>query len=427
MTYIEYYVNDAIENICACLAQIPDRVILIGDNNKRLERKKALYKKIFEARGHAIDFDCISVNKYNLSDIITKLTALIEKYDDCEFGLTGGEELYFVALGILYERYPQKNIQMHRFNIRNGTIYDCDNDGQVISVADNTSISLTVQENIEIYGGSISANPIISTPIHYWMWSDDLSDDICAMWDICRADPREWNIQIGIIATALEIYNAQSNNAESLSLCIPLSLLSEQMDAIHIQELQNLSILRKLRNKGLLTSFSINRSELELSFKNTQIKYCLSKAGQVLELMVYLSAMTAHENDGTCTYDDVMNGIEIDWDDRVHGDMNNTDTINEIDVMMMHSMVPIFVSCKNGRIDIDELYKLNTVARKFGGKYAKMVLIASSLDIESPYGRTLKQRARDMGIVVVHDMQKYDRNRMKEEIRTIYKRDINEI
>ena len=422
MTYIEYYVNDAIENICACLAQIPDRVILIGDNNKRLERKKALYKKIFESRGHTIDFDCISVNKYNLSDIITKLTALIEKYDDCEFGLTGGEELYFVALGILFERYPQKKLQMHRFNIRNGTIYDCDNDGQVISVADRSSVALTVEENIEIYGGSISSDPGISTPVNNWNWDDELADDICTMWDICRADPREWNIQVGLIAAGVELQREPSTHSESLSLSIPLSRLSELLDAIHIQALQDMKILRKLRGKGLLTAFSISKSELNLTFKNSQIKYCLSKAGQVLELMVYLSAITAQENDETYTYFDVMNGVQIDWDNLDHGEQGNTDTVNEIDVLMMHSMVPIFVSCKNGRIEIDELYKLNTVARKFGGQYAKMILIASSLDIESTYGQTLKQRADDMGIVVIHNMQTFDYDAMKAEIRTIHKR-----
>ena len=423
MTYIEFYVNDAIENICACLAQIPDRVILIGDNNKRLERKKALYKKLFEARGHIIDYDCVSVNKYNLYDIIAKLAALIEKYDDCEFGLTGGEELYFVALGILFERYPQKKLQMHRFNIRNGTIYDCDNDGQVISVSNGTTVALTVEENIEIYGGSISANSGISTPVHRWTWDDELSDDICTMWDICRANPREWNIQIGIIAAALEIHDTQSNNSDSLSLSISLPLSSEQMDAVHIQALQDMKLLRKLRSKGLLTAFSISQSELNLTFKNSQIKYCLSKAGQVLELMVYFSAMTAREKDGTFTYYDVMNGVQIDWDRLEHGEMNNTDTVNEIDVLMMHGMVPIFVSCKNGRIEIDELYKLNTVARKFGGQYAKMILIASSLDTESPYGHTLKQRAHDMGIVLIHNMQEFDCSAMKAEIRTIYKRE----
>ena len=96
-------------------------------------------------------------------------------------------------------------------------------------------------------------------------------------------------------------------------------------------------------------------------------------------MKVFLAALEAQENDGTKTYNDVMNGVYIDWDGDISTDQNGYDTENEIDVIMMHGMVPVFVSCKNGYVDKDELYKLNAVATRFGGKYAKKVLVATSL------------------------------------------------
>ena len=44
---------------------------------------------------------------------------------------------------------------------------------------------------------------------------------------------------------------------------------------------------------------------------------------------------------------------------------------NEVDLILLHSTVPVFVSCKNRFVSSDELYKLDSVSRRFGGKYAK--------------------------------------------------------
>ena len=35
LTYIEFFDHSAVENICACLAQAPARVILLGDDRVR--------------------------------------------------------------------------------------------------------------------------------------------------------------------------------------------------------------------------------------------------------------------------------------------------------------------------------------------------------------------------------------------------------
>ena len=68
-----------------------------------------------------------------------------------------------------------------------------------------------------------------------------------------------------------------------------------------------------------------------------------------------------------------------DWDGRDLEHPGNVQTTNELDVILTVGMVPVFISCKNGGIDSDELYKLETVSEEFGGKYAKKVLVATDL------------------------------------------------
>ena len=53
----------------------------------------------------------------------------------------------------------------------------------------------------------------------------------------------------------------------------------------------------------------------------------------------------------------------------------------------------------------EELYKLNTVADHFGGKYAKKVLVSTSLSTLGESGEYIRQRAADMGIKCIEDVQ----------------------
>ena len=74
------------------------------------------------------------------------------------------------------------------------------------------------------------------------------------------------------------------------------------------------------------------------------------------------------------------------------------DTANEVDVVLMRGIVPVFISCKNGEIKDDELYKFDAVATRFGGTYAKKVLIATYLNKKPASMKDFRQRAKDMKI-----------------------------
>ena len=98
-----------------------------------------------------------------------------------------------------------------------------------------------------------------------------------------------------------------------------------------------------------------------------------------------------------------MTGVFIDWDGVMHEeDDPQVDTQNEIDVILTRGLVPLFISCKNGHIDDDELFKLHTVARRFGSRYARVMLIATELDQKGPKAdEAFEKRAKDMGIYLV--------------------------
>ena len=123
-----------------------------------------------------------------------------------------------------------------------------------------------------------------------------------------------------------------------------------------------------------------------------------------MEIMVLLQARDC-KMDGKPFFHDCRMSVSIDWDGVVHQPVQQiSDTCNEIDVIATRGQVSLFISCKNGEIGEEELYKLNTVAGRFGGKYARKMLVATDLERKSPASvRAFLQRAKDMNIHVVQD------------------------
>ena len=417
MTFIEFFEKDAIENICSSLAKAPERVFLIGDKQKLMQKHAERYKAILQARGVEVEFICRAVNKNKIQTIIDALSAIVEEYDDCVFDLTGGEDLYLVATGIVFEKYKDRNIQMHRFNIRNNTIVDGDQDGQTILTEQGPELS--VEENIRIFGGDIIYDDCQEDKTCRWDMNADFREDINSMWEICCKDTRLWNTQICVLETAEKL----TGRTDDLKIKIPTDYLINTVERNGGSYVNNRRIMNGLYHAGLLTAYSVDDDMFSIAFKNEQVKYCLTVAGQVLEMRVFLAALEAQESDGSKTYNDAMNGVCIDWDGNISHDQSGYDTENEIDVIMMHGMVPVFVSCKNGCVDKEELYKLNAVATRFGGKYVKKVLIATSLD-GSDYSNYLRQRAKDMGIRLVEG---YSHNGVYKDFTDMDKDDINRV
>lgn len=413
MTYIEFFDKDACENICSCVINPPECVILIGNNKKLLEKHTERYSELFQSKGYDIEFQFRSVNKNQIQTILSILSEIVEEYNDCVFDLTGGDELYLTSVGILFERNRDKNIQMHRVNLQNGVITDCDCDGNTIE--SNTAMQFSIDEYIRLYGGKIvyESNKIEGT--YSWNLDYEFLDDFFVMWSICKSDVRLWNAQISVFGDIWELFSEDEN---SLSVNSPIDILEKRIKNRGGLYIRVRGVINRLKKYGLMT-FDEYDGMLRLSFKNNQVMRCLTKAGQILELFVYISALKATEKDGSKSYDDVLTGVQIDWDGKIHTSKNECDTQNEIDVMMMHGMIPIFVSCKNGAVDMDELYKLNTVAERFGGNYSKKVLVATTLDnsLQSEY---IRMRAKDMNIRLVENIQNMNESEINKTLRLLW-------
>lgn len=402
MTLVEFFDDVPIDNMVSCLAIKPEKIIFVGEN-KIMKKREPAYLRLMEKYSMQVVLEYKAINKNSIEQIVESLTEIVESEEECTFDLTGGADLVLVAMGIVYERYRQEGkIQMHRFNIRTGTIYDCDSDG-ILPLFD--PLKLAVKDNIMLYGGDIVSFDG-NKGTYDWNFDGDFELDIRVMWDICKKNPGLWNAQIG---TFSYISKFCSTDIFQLKMSASKSYIENIMSINEKKYVWISDLIMAFQRYGLIQNVSDNGDFITFEFKNEQVKLCLTKEGTLLELMVLILAKSVKDRDGAPKYNDAVNGVYIDWDSNIH-DVTDEEknTENEIDIVLMKGLVPIFISCKNGYVDESELYKLNTVAEKFGGPYAQKVLVATYFGKKSTEShKYFVQRAKDMKIQLienVHDM-----------------------
>ncbi len=386
MTIIEFFDKNSIENIAGALLCRPERVVFVGDKRTMIEKSMQVYSRILGEKGISSELIYKAVNKNVLRETVSALEGLLNTYGDCVFDVSGGEELYLVALGILMERYGNR-VQCHRFNFTSGKISDIDADG---TVAKTEGSEISVEDNINIYGGvitgSLDANEYLD---------GEFADDLENMWRICRNNAREWNAHTASMGAFLERLGLSG----SLFVSFDRGLAEQVLEGTRIKFAFVNRIMLDLQKYGLIIAFS-SGNRVSFAFKNHRVRKCLTVAGQVLELIVTSRLRGLKNKKGKYLYNDIKTGVGIDWDGCDEND--EVRTLNEIDVIAMQGLTPIFISCKNGDFDMEELYKLNTVSERFGGKYAKKVLITTELEKLSNKEH-LKARIEDMGIICIEN------------------------
>jgi len=407
MTIVEFYDSDPIENAVSLLLEGAKKIIYIGYSNKQLERVIEDYSEIALKKGISVQFEHESIDRNDLSGITTLLEKIVEAEGNCVFDLSGGDDLYLVAAGIVYERNKDK-VQLHRFNVRNGELKDCDADGNVLRTKFE---ELSLNEIIKCSSGRIVYDTEEPKTTHIWDFTTELKSDVEVLWGICSENNSNWNEILKEIGE-----NIIRKDNKLLTIEINYVTLKNKLSHKGISENYIKEFFKKLSRYGFIKELVITERTLSYKYKNKAIKDFFTKSGLLLELFITIKSIEMKNENGTSYYNDVLTGVMINWDD----EEGKPSVRNEIDVLLVKGLVPVFISCKNGRVEVDELYKLSTVANRFGGKCAKKVLIAPVLDEMGREAIGISERAKEMGIKVIKDLNNWSESELKAEIKKLY-------
>lgn len=179
-----------------------------------------------------------------------------------------------------------------------------------------------------------------------------------------------------------------------------------------------------LRQYGLIHSvrYSADQRKVSFTFKDDKIQQLFRTQGKIFELILY------HGMKSSGLFDDVQTSVQIVWettakpfdmmlrqrieasggfgyacykraleelkDDSINGSIQAA-TDNEIDVVLMRGMRPVFISCKTGKKGWNDwLNEISSISAHFHAQPALAVL----KDLDQPAAGGFVARARKMGV-----------------------------
>jgi len=425
MTLIEFFDKTPVDNIIAALALRPRRIVFLGGDRRKISALMPHIRKILTARQIKTSLTMRIIDTNSLSNILESLEDVLARDEEFVFDFTGGDDTALVALGMLF-RLTDRKISVFRMDCatRQGVLYRIPLSGGEFSAVpydgiNETPIHLTVRENILLHQGQVREEMIGTNTAAGHPFTEKTYRELNRLWKLCQSDCGFWNSQVGKLGAAVRplpedrsVYTL-APNMRGLEENFLASLVDGEF--IHLE------------------SYGKNGA-WKCTFSSPYVRDCLLKAGTLLEYKTYMTALYWPDGTGTTPYTDGGAGVVIDWEEAVQKktagqasrrasktntgknsrkSVQSVTTRNEIDTLLMRGLTPVFISCKNGEVDTDELYKLGTVAGRFGNRYAKKALVLTSYfdkDDRNYAGdgtvNYMRSRAKDMHIRLIENVHK---------------------
>ncbi|MBQ9960480.1 MAG: hypothetical protein IJP00_01085 [Firmicutes bacterium] len=379
---IEFLDKDPIENVITCLNYKVDKVIFFGSEDEISEKKEST-DRFLKRYCSVKETEFYPLSKTNLEEILFAMDKVVETErtagNQVFFDVTGGEGLMLVAFGILSR---EKNLPMHMFDAAKGWMYELNREVKptMSEAVSKHKVELNIERYIEMHGGVVNHSMQKDTKS---LEDPEFTKDADRLWNICSKYQKTWNV----FSEFLREYCQPDANLYVV-LDIP-AVTAEIKKKRKFGKKEIKEIFKSCVGIGVFEDMYNTGDTCSFSYKSARIKEILWDAGSVLELHTY---MEERKNATDCKV-----GVHIDWDGTIYGGWGK-DTVNEIDVLTLNGYIPTFISCKNGNVDQMDLYELDAVATRFGGKYAKKVLMA-------PQGmnKAHRKRAEEMGIEIQGD------------------------
>lgn len=382
---IEFFDEEPIENLITCMKFIVDKVIFFGHSDiMTQERMNATRKSLKKICGitDVVFFEVSQKNLYKIVELMEKeICKAMNAGGKCFFDLTGGADLVLVAMGILS---TQLKVPMHKFDLPSEELYllnKWDNVPRIDEAVAAKEVQLTLDDVIGLHGGVINYHQQKSVKSH--LENVDFAQDVERMWQVARQNQRKWNALSSVLKSCIK-YEGEDLWVSMQADCLA-KIAKKTPDMTSVKEIRK--YLHQLGAAGVLKEVRADMQIVSFAYKSDLIRDCLLDAGCLLELHTY------YEKKQTGKYSDCRVGVHIDWDGIINS--YEVDVENEIDVMLLEGKQPVFISCKNGKVNQMALYELDTVASRFGGKYVKKELTATQ-EISQGY----RKRAEEMDIVI---------------------------
>ena len=366
-TLIELYDERPLENVLGTEMFRPEEMIMLcppeAVSDKALRESLSKY---FEYRGCQVKLTTVPVSLLDAAKVEKQLRTILETHEDCAIDISGGTDASLFAAGTACGDTP-----VFTYSHSKNSFFEIQNAPFAKSLPCN--VTLDARSCFLMAGGTLLPGREDNEELKNRLPQIDL------LFAIFRKYRRIWRRQIGYMQAV------SSSEPGVLSAEGPKTVKVDHGRVTADEEL-----LRELSGAGLIRNLQIEQERISFEFPDEVVRFWLRDIGSVLELQVYSACLEAG------CYDDVVLSAVVNWEG---GSTQRNAVTNEIDVVAVQGIEPVFISCKTSDIRTEALNELAILRDRFGGRRSRAIIVTSA-----PANRNralMRMRAAELNIEVI--------------------------
>ena len=381
-TLIELYDERPIENVLATEMFLPEETIMLCSPEVISDKAlKESLNRYFEHRGCPVTLTVVPVSLLDAAKVEKQLRKILETHEDCAIDISGGTDASLFAAGAACGDTP-----VFTYSRKKNSFFEIQNAPFARSL--QCSVTLDAKSCFLMAGGTLLPGRENNEELRHRLPQIDL------LFSIFRKYRRSWRRQIGYI--------------QEISSPEPGMLRAEGPKTVkvdHGRVTADEAMLKELSSVGLIRDLQIGMDSISFAFPDEIVRFWLRDIGSVLELQVVSACLAAD------CFDDVVLSAIVNWEG---GATQRNAVTNEIDVVAVKGVQPVFISCKTSDIRTEALNELAVLRDRFGGKGSRAIIVTSA-----PASRNralMRMRAAELDIEVI-ELNDLDKNRLVKRLR----------
>ena len=341
---------------------------------------KESLSKYFEHRGCPVKLTVVPVSLLDAAKVEKQLRNILETHEDCAIDISGGTDASLFAAGAACGDTP-----VFTYSRRKNAFFEIQNAPFARNLP--CSVTLDAKSCFLMAGGTLLPGREDNDELRNKL------PQIDQIYNVFRKYRRVWRRQVGYF--------------QAISSAEPVELRAEGPKTVkvdHGRVTADEAMLKEISAAGLIRNLQIGMDSISFDFPDDMVKFWLRDIGAVLELQVYSACL-----DAGC-FDDVVLSAVVNWEG---GSTQRNAVTNEIDVVAIKGIQPVFISCKTSDIRTEALNELEVLRDRFGGKGSRAIIVTSA-----PASRNralMRMRAAELNIEVI-ELNDLDKNRLVERL-----------
>ena len=368
-TLIELYDNSPVKNVIGTEMFRPEETVLLCPPElASVKALKSSLEKYFEYRGCRVKLTLVQVSLLDASRVERTLREIVDSREDCAIDISGGTDASLFAAGAVS---ADRDVAVYTYSFKKNTFFEIKN--AAFAKDCPCSVTLDVRSCFLMAGGSLLEGRSAGVRL------TERLDQIDALFEIYKKFRRGWRSQI--------LYMQQISSSEHgcLEAAGKRTIMADH-SMVSVDE----QLLRALHGSGLIRDLKLSQEAVSFRFADESVRFWLRDIGAVLELKVYRDCLEAG------CFDDVEMSAVVNWEG---GQSQRNAVTNEIDVMAIRGIRPLFISCKTCEIKTEALNELAVLRDRFGGKESRAMIVTSANATKSR--SLMRLRAKELYIEVV--------------------------